>query len=82
MAAGKPQNVLVLGAGYAGLMAALRLGRRAAGRARVTVVNDSEAFVDRIRLHPLAVGAAAAGALHFEAARAPRRFARHRLGIN
>lgn len=56
MTAGKPQNVLVLGAGYAGLTAALRLSRRAGGRARVTVVNGSDAFVERIRLHQAAVG--------------------------
>jgi NADH dehydrogenase len=56
MAAGKPRNVLVLGAGYAGLMAALRLSRRAGSGARVTVVNGTDAFVERIRLHQLAAG--------------------------
>jgi NADH dehydrogenase len=56
MAAGKPRNVLVLGAGYAGLMAALRLSRRAGGGARVTVVNGSDGFMERIRLHQLAAG--------------------------
>lgn len=56
MATGKPRNILVLGAGYAGLMAALRLSRRAGSAARVTVVNGSDAFVERIRLHQLATG--------------------------
>jgi NADH:quinone reductase (non-electrogenic) len=51
MAGAKARNVLVLGAGYAGLMAALRLSRRAGSRARVTVVNGSDDFVERIRLH-------------------------------
>ena len=48
MAAGKPRNVLVLGAGYAGLVATtLRLSRRAGSGARVTVVSGSDAFVER-----------------------------------
>lgn len=56
MATGKPRNVLVLGAGYAGMTAALRLSRRAGRGARVTVVNGSDVFVERIRLHQLATG--------------------------
>lgn len=50
------ENVVVLGGGYAGLMAALRLGRRAADRARITVVNGSDELVERIRLHEVAAG--------------------------
>jgi NADH dehydrogenase FAD-containing subunit len=37
-------------------MAALRLSRRAGSGARVTVVNGSDGFVERIRLHQLAAG--------------------------
>lgn len=45
-------QVLVLGAGYAGIMTALRLDRAAA----VTVVDGRERFVQRIRLHQVAAG--------------------------
>jgi NADH:ubiquinone reductase (H+-translocating) len=42
-------DVLILGAGYAGLMAAFRLaGRRGAGT--VALVNESGSFVERVRL--------------------------------
>ena len=46
-------RVVVLGAGYAGVSAAKRLHR---GGAQVTVVNPRADFVERIRLHQLAVG--------------------------
>jgi NADH dehydrogenase len=42
-------DVLVLGAGYAGLMAALRLNRRRLGL-RVALVNAEDSFVERVRL--------------------------------
>jgi NADH dehydrogenase len=42
-------DIIVLGAGYAGLMAALRLGRRRLGL-RVALVNAEEPFVERVRL--------------------------------
>ena len=50
-------HVLVLGGGYAGLLAALRVANR--GRrhgARVTLVNAADSFVERIRLHQVAAG--------------------------
>jgi NADH dehydrogenase len=53
-----PAHVVVLGAGYAGLLAALRLAGKAGGAAQVTLVNDAPHFVERIRLHQVAVGAA------------------------
>jgi NADH:ubiquinone reductase (H+-translocating) len=56
MAPNRAENVVVLGGGYAGLMAALRLGRRAGSRARVTVVNGTDELVERIRLHQAAAG--------------------------
>lgn len=45
-------NVVVIGGGYAGVMAANRL----APHARVTLVNPRAEFVERIRLHQLVVG--------------------------
>ena len=49
-------NVVILGAGYGGLACALRLARRARRRAQITLVNASDRFVDRIRLHQQAAG--------------------------
>ncbi|RLU76982.1 pyridine nucleotide-disulfide oxidoreductase [Streptomyces griseocarneus] len=43
------QQIVVLGAGYAGLSAALRL----APHARVTLVDPNDHFVERVRLHQL-----------------------------
>ena len=48
-----PLHVLVIGAGYGGLLAANRLAARGA---RVTLVNDRPEFVDRIRLHEVIAG--------------------------
>ena len=42
-------DVAILGAGYAGLMAALRLGRRKQGL-RVVVINTHDQFLERVRL--------------------------------
>ncbi|MBX7082485.1 MAG: FAD-dependent oxidoreductase [Nannocystaceae bacterium] len=50
-----PTDVLVLGAGYAGLACALRLRQRAPQLA-ITVVDARAAFVERIRLHQRAAG--------------------------
>lgn len=50
-----PTQLLILGAGYAGLMAAFRLGRAAQGKPiTVTLINDSPLFVERVRLHQVA----------------------------
>ena len=51
-------NVVVIGAGYAGVACALRLARRAGSTVCVTLVNVSERFVERIRLHQAAAGQA------------------------
>lgn len=48
-------RIVVLGAGYAGLGAAKRAAR-AAGDAEVTLVNASDRFVERVRLHQVATG--------------------------
>ncbi|MFD7959752.1 NAD(P)/FAD-dependent oxidoreductase [Streptomyces zaomyceticus] len=45
-------RVLVLGAGYSGLMTALRLGPHA----RVTLVDPADHFTERVRLHERAAG--------------------------
>ena len=49
-------RVLVLGGGYAGVLATVRMARRVRSVAEVTLVNDGPNFVERIRLHQLAVG--------------------------
>jgi NADH dehydrogenase FAD-containing subunit len=45
------KKIVVLGAGYAGLLAALRLSRQNSKQATVTLVNASPVFVERVRLH-------------------------------
>ena len=47
-------RVVVIGGGYAGVMAANRL--QGSGKAEVALVNPRPRFVERIRLHQLAVG--------------------------
>ncbi|MGW7595613.1 NAD(P)/FAD-dependent oxidoreductase, partial [Streptomyces rubiginosohelvolus] len=52
-------HVVVLGAGYAGMAAAVQLAARTAERrdtVRVTVVNAGERFTERMRLHMTAAG--------------------------
>ena len=51
---GTEHRVVIVGAGYAGLMAAARLARHAA--VSVTLVEPSDVFVERIRLHQWAAG--------------------------
>src|SRR5690348_15097085 len=48
---GRETHVIVLGGGYAGVMAANRL----AERTNVTLVNPRAKFVERIRLHQFAI---------------------------
>lgn len=52
------QEVLVLGAGYAGLAAAIQLAARTRkrGNLRVTLVNPYDTFTERLRLHMTATG--------------------------
>ncbi|MEU8636396.1 FAD-dependent oxidoreductase [Amycolatopsis sp. NPDC048633] len=50
----EPTEVVVIGGGYAGVMAANRLTRR--DGVAVTLVNPRPHFVERIRLHQLAAG--------------------------
>ncbi|MFE3579153.1 NAD(P)/FAD-dependent oxidoreductase [Streptomyces vinaceus] len=51
-------HVLVLGAGYAGMSAAVQLGARVGrrGNVRVTLVNAQDTFTERLRLHMTATG--------------------------
>ena len=51
-------RVVIIGAGYAGLACALRLSRTAPRNTQITLVNASPLFVERIRLHEHAAGAA------------------------
>jgi NADH:ubiquinone reductase (H+-translocating) len=53
-------QVLVVGAGYAGTTAAVRLAGRSGGRVEVTLVNPRPGFVNRLRLHQIAIGRAVA----------------------
>ncbi|MCY0988885.1 FAD-dependent oxidoreductase [Nannocystis sp. ILAH1] len=47
-------HLVVIGTGYAGLLAALRAARIARGRIAVTLVGASDQLVERVRLHELA----------------------------
>lgn len=49
-------RVVVVGAGYAGTMAAIRLVGRRRSRVRVTLINPTPTFVQRLRLHEVAAG--------------------------
>jgi len=49
-------HIIVLGAGYAGVTATLRLSSSVGTRHRVTLVNANTDFVERIRLHEAAAG--------------------------
>ncbi|MFD6534228.1 NAD(P)/FAD-dependent oxidoreductase [Streptomyces sp. NPDC060184] len=54
----RQHEVLVLGAGYAGLSAAIQLAARTRrrGNLRVTLVNPYDTFTERLRLHMTATG--------------------------
>lgn len=49
-------QIVVIGAGYAGLTAALRVAAKARGAAHVTLINAADTFVERVRLHQAAAG--------------------------
>lgn len=48
------KHVLILGGGYAGLMAARRLASQSRQPVEITLINGSSRFVERIRLHQTA----------------------------
>lgn len=49
-------TVLVVGGGYAGVLAANRVAARLRGAARVTLVTERDELVHRVRLHEMAAG--------------------------
>ena len=50
-------HVVVLGAGYTGMIAAIRAARGTRRRdVRVTIVNPSSRFTERLRMHQIATG--------------------------
>jgi len=51
-----PYEVVILGAGFAGLMAALRLRRGKRGPRRIALVNGGDQFIERIRLQEAICG--------------------------
>jgi NADH dehydrogenase FAD-containing subunit len=53
---GPEQRIVVIGGGYAGALAAVRLAGRARGRAAVTLIEPRGELVQRLRLHELATG--------------------------
>jgi NADH dehydrogenase len=51
------RHVVILGAGYTGMIAAIRTARRTRRRGvRVTIVNPSSRFTERLRMHQIATG--------------------------
>ncbi len=49
------QRIVVAGAGYSGVLAAVRAAKLGKGRVDVILVNDRDTFVERVRLHEEAV---------------------------
>ncbi|MEU8900113.1 FAD-dependent oxidoreductase [Nocardia sp. NPDC048505] len=50
-------RIVVLGAGYTGMLAAIRLARRTRKLdVRITLVNPSDRFTERLRMHQIAAG--------------------------
>ncbi|MEV0252509.1 FAD-dependent oxidoreductase [Nocardia sp. NPDC050712] len=57
MSTNTTHRIVVLGAGYTGMLAAVRLARRTRKRdVRITLVNPAERFTERLRLHQVAAG--------------------------
>ena len=53
----KQKQIIIIGAGYAGIMAALRLaGKTKRQNVAITLLNGSDMFVERPRLHEVATG--------------------------
>lgn len=50
------KQVVVIGAGYTGMLAALGVAKRAKGLVHVTLVNPWETFTERLRMHQIATG--------------------------
>lgn len=54
MATSAPEQITIVGGGYAGILCANRLAGKLGSRTRVTLINPIEPFVERIRLHEVA----------------------------
>nr|WP_300047152.1 FAD-dependent oxidoreductase [uncultured Nocardioides sp.] len=54
MTVSSPPRILIIGGGYAGILCANRLAGKLGSRARITLINPNESFVERIRLHEVA----------------------------
>ncbi|NKY87417.1 NAD(P)/FAD-dependent oxidoreductase [Nocardia veterana] len=53
----RPHEVVVLGAGYTGMLATIRLARRTRHQAvHITLVDPSDRFTERLRMHQVAAG--------------------------
>ena len=52
----QPSHIVIVGGGYSGVAAARRLARKARQPLTITLVNGSDTFVERIRLHQTAAG--------------------------
>lgn len=52
------RHIVIAGGGYAGVAAAFRLARYRLPGTQITLINDSDRFVERIRLHQRMVGQA------------------------
>lgn len=49
-------NIVIVGAGYAGVLCAIRVARKTRGSASITLVSATDRFVERIRLHEESAG--------------------------
>lgn len=50
-------RIVILGAGYTGMLTAVRLARRTRRLpVRITLVNPSDRFIERLRMHQIAAG--------------------------
>lgn len=49
-------HVIVVGGGYAGLMAAVRLAKKTRPDVAITLINAADAFIERVRNHQVAAG--------------------------
>ncbi|MFI6869858.1 NAD(P)/FAD-dependent oxidoreductase [Nocardia sp. NPDC050406] len=57
MSTNKTHEIVILGAGYTGMLTAARLARRTRRQpVRITLVNPSARFTERLRLHQVAAG--------------------------
>ena len=52
----KLRNVTIIGAGYAGLLAAIRIWNGTRGKVNLTVIDSRTHFADRVHLHEAFTG--------------------------